>query len=216
MGYSHLLAVACAIGAATTDTDPIDIPLKEIWALNMPGTRNVRELEPVRENETALSKEERIRGSLVEHTRWSLNSNFWPPYGAKAGRGFIVAARGVESLREAHAVLAERNEPREEFSTGEELTLVFYAYECARSIYLDSVSREGNTIRVRYHFDAHRTLRMSTHFALIPLGRLSAGKMRVRMERLADTGNSERSIDPVSARRYVCDSFSFGVAAVRN
>lgn len=209
MCYSQLLATVCAIGAvaATVETTPVEIPLNEIWALDMPGTRNLRELDPAREHEPQ-SVQEFIQSSLVERTAQRLGAGNWPKDGEGPGRGFVVVGTDREALRQANAVLSKEIERADFLPGGENLTLVFYSYSGGRYVHLDSAERQGQTITVKYHFVAHRTLDMSTHLALIPLGKLPDGKMRVRM---VEVEGNKLDGAPRNARHVVCDSFSFAV-----
>jgi hypothetical protein len=71
---------------ADSPSDTVTIPLKDIWALNMPGTKDVRELEPDiygdgMSNISDAERERRLNKSLVAHV----------------GRGSPDTARGLES-----------------------------------------------------------------------------------------------------------------------
>ena len=65
---------------------------------------------------------------------------------------------------------------------------MFYCYEYGRYVRLDNVSQSGSKVKIRYHFIAHNTGNMSTHFALIPLGKMSAGTTQVEIEQLPTEG----------------------------
>jgi hypothetical protein len=215
MCYSLLLALACALSmaAATADTTPAEIPLNEVWALKSPGTRNIRELERSPSDAETLTKAERTERSLVEHSRWLLNSNFRPTNGTAAQAGFVVAGRGLEALRAAHDVFADRAERQEFVPADTDLSLVFYSYSCGRDVLLDEITREGETITVKYHFFANELRVSRPNVALIPLGHLPVGKHRVVIERLPDLGRdgAVKPLDKLIARSTVCDSFTFVV-----
>lgn len=212
--YAMALAIVStfAVSAfAKVGDEPVSIPLKEIWALDMPGTRNVRELDPPRKMEPR-SVIEFIQTSLVERTAQTLNSNNWPKNGDSAGRGFVVVGTDVDALREAHAILSKEKKRADYLPVGKDLSLVFYSYSSGRYVHLDKVERQGDTITVDYHFVSHRTLDMSTHVALIPLGELPVGKVRVRMVQVKDKESGKSTpADNRNARPVVCDSFSFVV-----
>ena len=205
------LAIVLVVSISSTALGE-EISLKSIWALDMPGTRNVRELEP--KPEAGLSADELISRSLVEQIRWSLNPNFWPKDGQKAGKAFVVAGSGLDALREAHGVLADKIERSSAVAADKETTIVFYAYNSGRSVLLDEVIRQGDTVTVKYHLHAHETLKSTTHFALIPLGKLTPGKIQVNIQRSPDTGPSGlvRRFKTVPADRIVCGSFAFETA----
>jgi hypothetical protein len=151
--YAMALAIVsvCAGSAiaANVDGEPDTIPLKEIWAFDIPGTRNIRELEP--KPERGLSADELIRRSFVEQIRWSLNPNFLPKEGETAGEAFVVAGIGVDALDKAHGVLVNKIKRVDSVARDEELSLVFYVYNSGRSVRLDEVQRHGNTVTVKYH-----------------------------------------------------------------
>lgn len=184
-----------------------EIPLKSIWALDMPGTQDIRKLDPPREKQP-VSVQEFIKSSLVERTAQTLNPDKWPKDG-NTGRGFVVAATGVDALKQAHDVLAKKVDRPDAVLSGEELSLVFYSYSSGQYVHLDQVERDGETITVKYRNVPHRTLDMSPHIALIPLGELSAGKYRVKVEELPP---KEKTDTPQKTRHVVCDSFSFVVS----
>ncbi|BBO31565.1 hypothetical protein [Lacipirellula parvula] len=184
-----------------------EIPLKSIWALDMPGTQDIRKLDPPREKQPE-SVQEFIKSSLVERTAQTLNSDKLTRNGG-TGRGFVVAATGVEALKQSHDVLAKEAERVDSVPAGEELSLVFYSYSSGQYVHLEQVERDGETITVKYRNVPHRTLDMSPHIALIPLGELSAGKYRVKVEELPP---KEKTDTPQKTRHVVCDSFSFVVS----
>lgn len=196
---------------ASAEEKPIEIPLKDIWALDMPGTRNLRDLDPSRKAEPR-TVEEFIRTSLVERTVQALDGNNWPKKGHRAGRAFIVRGTDVDALHETYAVLSKEKKRGEFFPANQPLTLVFYSYSTGRYVHLDKVERDGQTINVHYHLVAHRTLDMSTYVALIPLGELPSGKMRVRIKQ---TPNEDQSSENYTAdrvaQRLICESFEFMV-----
>lgn len=212
-----LAAVACASDVGSTGGNQLaEIPLSEIWAMTMPGTKKLSELEPKKEGLEELSREERIKSSLVRHTAWGLNANFRAPHGSVAKPGFVVKGSGLDALREAHDVILGDAQSKKILPTEQDLTLVFFSYSCSRDVVLDSVELKNNEIVVKYHFYWHNLRRSRENLALIPLGSLPAGKYRVTYERTADQGREENGeVIPLSnelARRTICDSFSFGVA----
>jgi hypothetical protein len=213
MCYSQLLAAVCAIGAAaaTADIAPVEIPLKEIWALNIPGTRNVRELDPPRLRDP-LTEEEFIQTSLVEQIARSLNVTHWPKEGEDGGPAFVVVGEDLDALRQAQKVLAGELERNETVPGDKELTLVFYSYY-GRTVRLDAVERKNNEVVVKYHLHAHQSGVSTPHFALIPIGKLPPGQVAVTLERLPDTGPSiivER-LRKRPAERFLCVSSTFEV-----
>ncbi len=206
---------------AADDNEAIEIPLSEIWAYDMPGTQDVRQLED-QEKFKGMLVTERIKNSVVSNTHWRLNLNFRPSEGNHADRGFVVTGVGLDALKEANAILSGKKNREDFFAAGEELTLVFFAYSCSRFVRLDEVMRTHDEIVVKYHFHSHGLRKSSQHFALIPLGSSLRGNINVKMKRMADT-TSINKIDPQAApydqgeaRRIVCEPFAFGIIDPKN
>ena len=196
----------------------VSIRLKDIWARNMPGTRDVRELEPevFGESVRELSSEEvvgRSRRSLINQIGGALP---FLPEGQSARRGFAVAGTDLEALQNAHAVFTKKRQVRQSFSTADNIGVVFYSHSFNQYVHLDNVKRDGKSIEIVYRFVPHETKEMTAHFALIPLGKLPAGKYRVDIvrapmeEKFAKQGF--KRVDTPWERRVVCRPFSFTVA----
>ncbi len=192
-----VLAVSAA--AALADDKPVKIPLKEVWALNMPETRDIRQLDAVR-NDPAL----------LESLRRALK----PKLDAKqASMGFVVLGEGNDALRTAHEVLVGGDKPRVRLPAGQKITAVFFSYESPFYVHLDEVIRKECAIRITYRFVPHETKETTEQIALIPLGELAAGKYSVRVElnamdkKYAEQGFSTPS--KADALRIVCRAFHF-------
>lgn len=185
------------------------IPLDQIWALGIPGTKDILKLEN-REKFRGMKAAERIKNSLVENTKYRLSSDFRPPRNQSAGPGFVVAGTGLDALKEANAILTDKKGRSETLPSNKELTLVFYSYMCARYVRLDEVRRSGRHINIKYHFESHVQAMSSTHFALIPIGKFTPGVVDVHIERLPDT-NTLTPLDDERVRQLVCESFSIQV-----
>lgn len=168
-----------------------EIYLDEIWAHNMPETRRINP------------------GSILR----SLEKT--PPKGTKAKAGFAVRGSGRDALRQAYQVIVEGEEPRKEFTDGDEISVVFFSYQFGDYVHLHKVERQYRNIEIRYRFFPHESAYTTEHLALIPLGKLPAGKYRInivrspREQRMLDIGY--RPVSNASARRVVCSSSSFSV-----
>ena len=198
--------------AADDDEKPdkaetVIIPLDKIWALNMPGTRDIGNLETNKPPNYAY-------GPLVAQIRRSLSKT--PPRGNKAKAGFAVLGTGLDALRQAHEVITEDNRPHKVFPLGDEISIVFFSHEFGHYVHLHRVERQGNVVNICYRFIPHETDEVTEHVAIFQLANLSAGKYRVNIvrspmeQRLIDLGF--RSISDADACRIVCSSFSFSVA----
>lgn len=190
-----------------------EIPLNSIWGLNIPGTQDVRKLDPPRKSQP-ISADEFIRTSLVEQIKHSLDNNHSPKQGEKAGRAFVVMGTGLEALREAQKVLAGDAKRIDEVPANKEITLVVYKYNSGRAMRLDGVDQQGNKLAVRYHLKTYDMLQSFASFALIPIGKLEPGKVEVAVEHGIDEGPSdlnERHDKRAPAERIVSRSFDFAV-----
>lgn len=188
-----VILVATSVSA---DEPSVEIPLDRIWAFDMPGTRDVAgiPLPEVDEKRRPGLDHERYRNeraNLIEQMRQYLTAK---PSSVQAMPGFVVP-HGVDihTLRQASNRLAISKKlghtypleqiPAIEFPVSEEdVTLVFYSHPAAYHVRLTKVERQGHDIVVRYRFQPHAYVESTVHFALIPLGKLPAGKYQVNYE----------------------------------
>jgi hypothetical protein len=133
------------VAAAADET--VTIPLSEIWALDIPGTKDILKLEN-REKFRGMKVADLIKNSLVENTKSVLSSRHWPARGQSAGGGFVVVGTGLEALKEANAVLVKKKERPDTLPAGKELTLVFYSYMSGRYVRLDRVVKSNRDIKI--------------------------------------------------------------------
>jgi hypothetical protein len=198
------------------------VPLEQIWAYEMPGTRDVRELEPDHfgEQVRAMLGAEQSRllhSSMTQQIREALPF-IRPDKPRQAGPGFAVLGTGVQALTEAYNVLAKHQEPRRSFPAGSTLSVVFFAHQSGEYVHLQKVERESSVIRVVYRFVPHETREITEHFALVPIPNLPIGCYRVEIIRDAtDRSDAAQGFKPVSserARQVVCQPFSFSIGAV--
>jgi len=206
---------------------PKEISLDQIWAYAIPGTRNVRDLEPkvdlkaLADQLKDKSPDERDQWLKAELTRRSdvlkilkvLNRR--PVPDGKSGPAFIVIGTGKVALQNAQKVFsdgrAESGETmRTSFPPNTDLSLVWYSHMCGHYARLVPVELSPGVITVKYRFVSHQKGMMAAYFALIPVGSLSQGTYEVKIEQLEPTDELGRPIDksPVCP---VSDSFSFDV-----
>jgi hypothetical protein len=177
----------------------VTIPLTSIWAYNMPGTRELQKME------------DRRVAKQIEGIRRALSQ--LPPQGKEAGKGIAVLGTGVDALAEAHAVLVEGKKPRKTFPVDSEVSIFFYSYESGFYVHLRSITRQGNSIEIRYRFVTHKTKELTQHFALIPLGKITPGQFPVEIiqapmpEEFIKAG--WKPVKSEVVKRIVCKSFSF-------
>jgi hypothetical protein len=196
-------APLAVLGAEPTDGPDAKriIPLKEIWAYKMPGTRNLEEFE-----EYKLAK-------LIDGIRKSLSAD--SKHKMKLKTGFAVQGERVEALRAAHEVLVNGGSLSPRLSHRREISVVFFSQQSGYYVRLHEVVRHGRSIEIRYRIIPHKSLELTEHFALIPLGILPPGGFQVNIEQTPlEENHKEPGSRPVKlelAQSLVCKSFSFVV-----
>ncbi len=185
------------------------IPLDQIWAYEMPETRDVRKLEP--KPKIAATIDELARQSDVWKILKVLGQR--PKEGEKAGPAFVVVGVGKEALKNAAAVFKsseKKEEPPAVFPSDTDLSLVFYSHVGGRYVRLISVEESPELITLKYQ-PALRAQQITTrHFALIPLGKLPKGTYLVKIVQLQSVDQSGQPVSPQrEPQRFVSGSFSF-------
>lgn len=165
------------------------IPLDSIWGFKLPGTRDVRELEPkpdIKSMKTLDQVEQYYRSSDVHQILNVLNHR--PPDKSthRAGPVFAVCGTGEEALKNARKAFTSQDStyPDPRLNPGDQASLVFYSYPAGRYVELVSVQKSNQIITIDFRFVQHSSCDMSTHFALIPIGPLPRGHFRVRLNEL--------------------------------
>ncbi|MGL4513735.1 MAG: hypothetical protein ACRCT8_11650 [Lacipirellulaceae bacterium] len=192
-----------AMGAPCLGTEPIEIPLQDIWANQIPGTKSISKFD--------LSRLPRQCGELSTGPlggRKHTNESPAPP-------GFVVRGAGFEALVEAHRPLLPEQAPVDVFRAGEPLSIVFSSRTYIWYVHVIAVKQEGDAFVVEYRFVPHETRELTSHLALIPIGPLTPGEYTVEMKALpheaAWTAAGFPPVSPQVARRVVCSSFRFRV-----
>lgn len=169
-----LLLTEVAIPASPNEqAEAVTIPLGKIWAYEMPETRDVRELE--------LDAKEPDKATPL--TSGILTTLTYNKPGQTAKPAFVVAGTGIDALREAAAVLVDGKKPRASFPASSDVSIVFFSNAFGYYVHVRKVEQEPGKIVVTYRFAPHRTKEMTNHFALIPLGKLPPGKVKVEFVR---------------------------------
>ena len=175
------------------------IPLDHIWAQSMPNTKRISALDPRKDEPNAMSAVSAINRLL------SIRSS---EENAKAGQCCLVEGEGKESLYSALAIIEKRQPIPEFMPAGKPLTLFFYTHFAPGYVCLDSVYWEGTRLKVNYKVVIHQTTEATIHFALIPVGKLSAGKINVDViEVKPPIAYRNQAV----ADRAVCDSCAFDI-----
>jgi len=162
------ITLAITLIGVTVPSDTTKIPLKEIWALKMQGTKDIRKLD-VRKNAHQVTEIMRINEALmIAHSKRK-----------PSGPCFLVTGEGKEALRKASEVIAGKKPPTKTLPVGEKLTLVFYSSPAPGYVQIRSISRSSSLVLIEYEILIHKTAEATTHIALIPLGKVTAGKVAV-------------------------------------
>ena len=187
----------------TGDQKPTTIPLDQIWAYDMPGTRGVGGLDAAKEPTGVTSQ------PIVNQIVTFLASRH-AKEGENVGPAFIVRGTGRKALDNAKTVLTGTVKPESIFPSETDLTLFFYSVIGAPYVHIASVEKSEHMITVKYRFVLHNTRDDSLHFALIPLGQLREGKYEIKIERseLTDKKSWVQAAIP-KFERAVCSGTSF-------
>ncbi len=201
-----------------SSSQTVVIPLDEVWTNEMPGTRNVFDLEPTPGSKrwATLSQEERTRPRKL---LWEPIVNSLMERAGKRetiGAGFAVKSNDLEALRAAHGVLVDGKEPRESFAVGSDVTLVFFSYPSdGYHIHLKRIERHDDEIAIQYDLKPYFERYLSMGFALIPLGKLPVGKYRCIPTQIAMeprfAAMVKKSLDEDWSFQFVCKPFFFSI-----
>jgi hypothetical protein len=195
MAFVFLLAGSALAEPPDEEEKTVKIPLDQIWATDMPGTRNIVDLD--------------IEPWFVFRIREALG---FPPKDGGAKPAFAVLGTGFDALRAAHEVLVKKKKPRDTFPSSSEVSVVSFTYEAGPYVHLYKVERQGNNVNIYYRFVPHEEEVTQQYIAIIPLGILPDGKYRTNIIRSPDAGNRLKKVSDEVARRVVCGSFSFTIS----
>lgn len=192
------------------------IPLKDIWAYRMPGTRNMDASFVLVGGDEKKREYVAPEGRLLNEIGRVLVSG--PQKPALARPGFPVRGQGMDALREAHAVLNGRK-PTNSLKPGVEVSLVFFTYWSAQDIHLVRVEQRTNIVQITYRRPppvlmgnvAQFPEGETEHIALIPIGKLPKGAYQVYVKEDIDS----KGINPLNLGRVnpltICRSFGFDI-----
>jgi hypothetical protein len=211
------LATALHGQTASDLPKPKIIPLKDIWAYEMPGTRDVWELEPDKfgvkvRDLSSQEQSKRYKESLI----FQIRNHFGMPKSQQmALPGFAVLGSGMDALRNAHAVLVKGKQPRKAFPENSAVSIVFFSKVFDYYVHLEKVEKQGNTITIKYFFVPHRG-DGTAHFALIPLGKMPVGEIKVDavrspLPKMSDVAGFGAPPSTALDSIVVCRPFSFKV-----
>jgi hypothetical protein len=185
---------ACTLSAVADSVAAVrSIPLDQIWAYEMQGTRNIRDLEPEKygPDTRKLPVNEQwklLRESLTEQIHQSLHLELVRPGSRELKKprpAFAVEGEGREALEQACDVMAKGQEPKTTLSSDKDISVVFFSLMCGSYVRIHDVEIRENEIKIRFCFVTHRNLGMEAPFALIPLGKLEPGSYKIRIAEVA-------------------------------
>jgi len=197
----YLNAVVISLLSIVTVDNTATIPLDKIWALNTPKTKSIHK----------LLKDPKDDNSFVGE----IARTFHKKYGKKVGPAFVVNGEGAEALKNAHAVITEKEKRNDKTAQSNAKSIFFFTHYARRFIHVKKVDMEANTIKIYFQEVPHENANMTVHFALIPLGKLHRGKYSVEIIPLPlDKRWSESSVKPYDdsqREKKICSSFKFEV-----
>jgi hypothetical protein len=179
--------------------EPVTIPLKEIWAYRMPGTQEVDKLD-----------DGQAHGFLVEPVLKTIKEESETiKLGSQTEPG-----KGLAALQQLYRIrVAGFDAPT--ITVDDDVSVIFISYYSQTNVELHKVQRTGNLIQINYRFQPKDEKGMRSHFALIPFGKLPAGKYHVKIEQSpmeqknVDLGYP--SIPGSYASQIICLPFDFSV-----
>lgn len=159
-----LLTVALFVFFCGTVAAADEIALKDIWALDMAGTRDVRELDtpdhPI--VDTVLSQ--------ISETR-------------KHDHGFAVLGDGADAMREFLRVRTDHDHWNR-LPADQPISLVFFTKPIREDLVIRSIERRGARFIPRFSFAPRDAAEPSPQLALVSLGKLPLGDYYVTPERM--------------------------------
>jgi len=218
-----LVLLGAASGGCARAEPGVEIPLNTIWGYMIPGTRLIQKLEPEHFGLRVPRQEQENLQS----------SHLWQPiYMAirrqeekkPIGPGFAVAGSGYEALVAVKEIMEQDEIPPQTFPAGTEITLFFFTRDLREGFRLKEAKQLEETISIHYQFgtgfqysDGTRIYHMSSsqHFALIPLGKPSEGKIAVKMIEHISKKDARfaRPFFEEHAKKQICKSFVFTIVS---
>jgi hypothetical protein len=186
-----------------------EIPLSDVWALNMPGTKDLSTIKDKR----PAGYQGPLRSRLFDTARQTLLKKF-PEKEARPG--FAVSGTGRAALARTSQELYKTGLwSGSPLPSNDEISLVFFSYPSAYFVQLVRVERHDNVFRVVYRAVPHYSPESTIQLALIPVGKLTAGEYEVEIvqlpmdEKYVEAGFE--SFDEEATKRTVCQPYTFEV-----
>ncbi|MCI0334546.1 MAG: hypothetical protein L0228_15115 [Planctomycetes bacterium] len=204
-----LLTANASAQTPSDESEAVTIPLEEIWAYGMPGTRKIEDI--------ARLSDMRSLGPIFES--W-FNRSEKMKFKDVARAGFAVSGSDVSALRAALAVFSEKEKPQKRFSSEDKVTIVFFSEPCGGNhVRIEQVERVDNHIEIQYWLEPYFERTLSQTFALIPLGKLPPARYDVEMRQLPrDHKYIRLGLNPTDedwSAKVLCKPFKFVMADKR-
>lgn len=146
------LLVMSASAHAVAD-DVVQIPLKNSWALDMPGTIDIRSLEPncfgdVLKGKSSAEQVRLQENSLLTKCLVALRkSNQQQPQPA-----FAVHRTGLEALKNARARLTKSEKPPKSLRPQDEVSVIFFSRLYGAHVHIEEVRQRDAHVEIKYRF----------------------------------------------------------------
>src|SRR3972149_9633631 len=219
-----LLSATASAEPPKERADTVTIPLDQIGANFMPGTRDIHTLEPevfsmeasrLPHDVQARRSRESLIHQIARKSQPEPVEKDGPAIMPNPRPAFAVLGTGREALEAAATVFANSRKPRQSFPEGSEISVVFFSYRAGSRVQLVKVERPGKTIRVHYRFFGDGLMASTSHLALIPLGELPAGRYQVEIVQSPMGNRYTQAAGQIMkdwGDRLVCQPFSFAVS----
>ena len=176
------------------------VPLEQVWAYRMPATKDIAELD---DDESYGGLTEKIRRRLSKLSRVR----------NKVPRSCLVLAGTPEqAVEKAYELLSSDDDVSPESITGDRFYLFFFTHNVGSYVHLHEISMAKKTIAVTFVFQPHSTRNITTHYALIPLGKLHPGQYEVQISQVAPKGATP--LKPEWVEQAICKSVKFQVSTI--
>jgi hypothetical protein len=191
-----------AAAAPIEQTEAKEIPLDQISAWNIPGTKDVGTLDAVKFGGVT-------KHPVIQDISGGLG---FLPKEKKAAPVFVVEGEGKTALVNASAVFKKAKPRSETLRADTELSLVFYSHGCSSQVELVSVEKSASLISVKYRFLVHGLPAKRIYFALIPIGKFAPGTVEVKIEQQDSTDLAGHKKPPIrSLERLISSDLTFEV-----
>ncbi len=194
-------AQALATPGPTPLTNPSAgaIPLDEVWAVDMPGTRPINRTQ-AGDPPTYTAPEGQLADEILAALRRGASAS-------DTGECFAVAGEGMDALRAVHAVLVGGKVRHTSFGAGEPITIAFFSYPYPSYIHLVGAEQD-QAIQLQFAVVPRETREPTANFALVPVQFAKIGTSHVGVRLEHELAAATTPVLP----RIVCRSFSFDVS----